>query len=197
MHSHRPPIQNTDAQEKRASPGQVNCNFLRNNLNGVGSLFSFIHPCVGASGPSSLLPSLPSCLPFRAVPYSSTFVPSPSPLSLPSLSFPPPLLSGLSYSSTFVPSPSPLVVPSLPSPFPPTPSLPPSIPFILSVYVFGLKRFVFTSLNKYRYWDTVLEMSWPRFTYVVELNVNSVRNTDPQKLGVIDIRPHYVSKTLP
>ena len=36
-------------------------------------------------------------------------------------------------------------------------------------------------------------MSWPRFTYVVELNVDSVRNTDPQKLGVIDIRPHYVS----
>ena len=47
-----------------------------------------------------------------------------------------------------------------------------------------------------RYWDTVLEMSWPRFTYVVELNVDSVRNTDPQKLGVIDIRPHYVSKSL-
>ena len=44
-----------------------------------------------------------------------------------------------------------------------------------------------------RYWDTVLEMSWPRFTHVVELNVDSVRNTDPQKLGVIDIRPHYVS----
>ena len=44
-----------------------------------------------------------------------------------------------------------------------------------------------------RYWDTVLEMSWPRFTYVVELNVDSVRNTDPQRLGVIDIRPHYVS----
>ena len=36
-------------------------------------------------------------------------------------------------------------------------------------------------------------MSWPRFTYVVELNVDSVRNTDPQRLGVIDIRPHYVS----
>lgn len=44
-----------------------------------------------------------------------------------------------------------------------------------------------------RYWDTVLELSWPRFTYVVELNVDSVRSTDPKKLGVIDIRPHYVS----
>ena len=43
-----------------------------------------------------------------------------------------------------------------------------------------------------RYWDTVLEISWPRFTYVVQLNVDSVSNTDPQKLGVIDIRPHYV-----
>lgn len=45
----------------------------------------------------------------------------------------------------------------------------------------------------FRYWDTILEMSWPRFTYVVELNVDSVRSTDPQRLGVIDIRPHYVS----
>ncbi|XP_073242432.1 vacuolar protein sorting-associated protein 52 homolog [Porites lutea] len=45
-----------------------------------------------------------------------------------------------------------------------------------------------------KYWDTVLEMSWPRFTYVVELNVDSVRNTDPQKLGVIDIRPHYITR---
>ena len=36
-------------------------------------------------------------------------------------------------------------------------------------------------------------MSWPRFTYVVELNIDSVRNTDPQRLGLIDIRPHYVS----
>ncbi|KAJ7370904.1 Vacuolar protein sorting-associated protein 52 [Desmophyllum pertusum] len=31
-----------------------------------------------------------------------------------------------------------------------------------------------------KYWDTVLEMSWPRFTYVVELNVDSVSNTDPR-----------------
>ncbi|KAK2547080.1 Vacuolar protein sorting-associated protein 52-like protein [Acropora cervicornis] len=47
-----------------------------------------------------------------------------------------------------------------------------------------------------KYWDTILEMSWPRFTYVVELNVDSVRSTDPQRLGVIDIRPHYVNKVL-
>lgn len=45
-----------------------------------------------------------------------------------------------------------------------------------------------------KYWDTVLEMSWPRFTYIVELNVDSVRNTDPQRLGVIDIRPHYITR---
>ncbi|XP_015774460.1 PREDICTED: vacuolar protein sorting-associated protein 52 homolog isoform X1 [Acropora digitifera] len=45
-----------------------------------------------------------------------------------------------------------------------------------------------------KYWDTILEMSWPRFTYVVELNVDSVRSTDPLRLGVIDIRPHYITR---
>ena len=36
-------------------------------------------------------------------------------------------------------------------------------------------------------------MFWPRFMYVVQLNIESIKSTDPQKLGVVDIRPHYVS----
>ena len=45
----------------------------------------------------------------------------------------------------------------------------------------------------YRYWDTLLDSLWPRFMKIVEMNALSVKQTDPQKLGNIDIQPHYVS----
>ena len=45
----------------------------------------------------------------------------------------------------------------------------------------------------FRYWDTLLDSLWPRFMKMVELNAQSVKQTDPQKLGNIDIQPHYVS----
>ncbi|EDO47167.1 predicted protein, partial [Nematostella vectensis] len=45
-----------------------------------------------------------------------------------------------------------------------------------------------------KYWDTLLEMFWPRFTIIVEMNIDSVRTTDPQKLGHIDVRPHYITR---
>lgn len=44
-----------------------------------------------------------------------------------------------------------------------------------------------------RYWDTLLELLWPRFEHILELNIQSIQNTDPQKLGFLDTRPHYVS----
>ena len=34
---------------------------------------------------------------------------------------------------------------------------------------------------------------WPRFEYILQLNIHSVRECDPNKLGHIDVRPHYVS----
>lgn len=43
-----------------------------------------------------------------------------------------------------------------------------------------------------RYWEAVLELLWPRFELILEMNISSIRNTDPQKLGVLDTRPHYV-----
>lgn len=43
-----------------------------------------------------------------------------------------------------------------------------------------------------RYWEAVLELLWPRFELILEMNIQSIRNTDPQKLGVLDTRPHYV-----
>ena len=37
---------------------------------------------------------------------------------------------------------------------------------------------------------------WPRFRHILALNVGSIKNTDPSKLGNIDTRPHYVSEPL-
>ncbi|XP_037549417.1 vacuolar protein sorting-associated protein 52 homolog [Nematolebias whitei] len=45
-----------------------------------------------------------------------------------------------------------------------------------------------------KYWDAVLELLWPRFELILELNIQSIRNTDPQKLGVLDTRPHYITR---
>ncbi|XP_062291776.1 vacuolar protein sorting-associated protein 52 homolog [Scomber scombrus] len=45
-----------------------------------------------------------------------------------------------------------------------------------------------------KYWEAVLELLWPRFELILELNIISIRNTDPQKLGVLDTRPHYITR---
>ncbi|KAL6473514.1 hypothetical protein MHYP_G00170750 [Metynnis hypsauchen] len=45
-----------------------------------------------------------------------------------------------------------------------------------------------------KYWEAVLEMLWPRFELILEMNIQSIRNTDPQKLGVLDTRPHYITR---
>ena len=37
---------------------------------------------------------------------------------------------------------------------------------------------------------------WPRFEYILQLNIHSVRECDPNKLGHIDVRPHYVSERI-
>uniref|UniRef100_A0A8C9SZ28 Vacuolar protein sorting-associated protein 52 homolog n=1 Tax=Scleropages formosus TaxID=113540 RepID=A0A8C9SZ28_SCLFO len=45
-----------------------------------------------------------------------------------------------------------------------------------------------------RYWEAVLELLWPRFELILEMNIQSIRDTDPQKLGVLDTRPHYITR---
>uniref|UniRef100_A0A1A8HXB9 Vacuolar protein sorting-associated protein 52 homolog n=2 Tax=Nothobranchius TaxID=28779 RepID=A0A1A8HXB9_NOTKU len=45
-----------------------------------------------------------------------------------------------------------------------------------------------------KYWDAVLELLWPRFELILEMNIQSIRSTDPQKLGVLDTRPHYITR---
>uniref|UniRef100_A0A8K9UWH8 Vacuolar protein sorting-associated protein 52 homolog n=1 Tax=Oncorhynchus mykiss TaxID=8022 RepID=A0A8K9UWH8_ONCMY len=45
-----------------------------------------------------------------------------------------------------------------------------------------------------KYWEAVLELLWPRFELILEMNIQSICNTDPQKLGVLDTRPHYITR---
>ncbi|XP_057289466.1 vacuolar protein sorting-associated protein 52 homolog [Hydractinia symbiolongicarpus] len=45
-----------------------------------------------------------------------------------------------------------------------------------------------------KYWDTLLDMLWPRFMKIIEMNTSSVKQTDPQKLGNIDVQPHYITR---
>ncbi|XP_065510856.1 vacuolar protein sorting-associated protein 52 homolog [Caloenas nicobarica] len=45
-----------------------------------------------------------------------------------------------------------------------------------------------------KYWEALLELLWPRFEHILELNIQSIQSTDPQKLGFLDTRPHYITR---
>lgn len=44
------------------------------------------------------------------------------------------------------------------------------------------------------YWEALLELLWPRFEHILELHIQSVQSTDPQRLGGLDTRPHYITR---
>ncbi|XP_032942882.1 vacuolar protein sorting-associated protein 52 homolog [Catharus ustulatus] len=44
------------------------------------------------------------------------------------------------------------------------------------------------------YWGSLLELLWPRFELILELHIQSVQSTDPQRLGGLDTRPHYITR---
>ena len=44
-----------------------------------------------------------------------------------------------------------------------------------------------------RYWDSILAILWPKLQKVIQSNVQSVKDCDPQKMKSLDLRPHYVS----
>ncbi|TRZ06138.1 hypothetical protein HGM15179_020969, partial [Zosterops borbonicus] len=44
------------------------------------------------------------------------------------------------------------------------------------------------------YWGWLLELLWPRFELILELHIQSVQSTDPQRLGGLDTRPHYITR---
>lgn len=45
-----------------------------------------------------------------------------------------------------------------------------------------------------RYWETLIEMIWPRLQHIITLNIQSVQECNPRRLGTIDIRPHYITR---
>jgi len=45
-----------------------------------------------------------------------------------------------------------------------------------------------------RYWDTLHGLFWPRLQIVIKSNVQSVKDCDPQKMKITDLRPHYVTR---
>ncbi len=47
-----------------------------------------------------------------------------------------------------------------------------------------------------RFSEELLKLLWPRFYLILDMNVASIRDTDPSRLGNIDTRPHYVSSPL-
>lgn len=58
-----------------------------------------------------------------------------------------------------------------------------------------LNIFTFSKLihfHLFRYWETLLQIFWPRFETILRLNIESIRDCDPQKFTNIDKRPHYV-----
>ncbi|CAK4089947.1 unnamed protein product [Aphanomyces euteiches] len=44
------------------------------------------------------------------------------------------------------------------------------------------------------YLDRILLLLWPRFHTVVDLNVQSVKQAKPKKLGSVELHPHYVTR---
>ncbi|MCL4130164.1 UNVERIFIED_CONTAM: hypothetical protein GTU68_007377 [Idotea baltica] len=44
------------------------------------------------------------------------------------------------------------------------------------------------------HWDQLLKMIWPRFEYVVRLNIQSIQECDPSKMSNVDKRPHYITR---
>ena len=73
-----------------------------------------------------------------------------------------------------------------------------SIALFLCIHIVHRYRVIMLKRNVpalEKYWDTLLEMLYPRFEYVLQLNIQSIRDCDPARLGQIDCRPHYVRTT--
>ena len=48
------------------------------------------------------------------------------------------------------------------------------------------------AFTPFSYWGNLLSHLWPRFEHVMEANITSIREFNPQRLGHVDTRPHYV-----
>ncbi|ESP04479.1 hypothetical protein LOTGIDRAFT_223857 [Lottia gigantea] len=72
-----------------------------------------------------------------------------------------------------------------------------SIAIFLSIHIIFRYRSIIQKRNVSgldRYWDALLKILWPKFEQIINLNIQSVRDCDPSKLGQIDVRPHYITR---
>lgn len=44
------------------------------------------------------------------------------------------------------------------------------------------------------YWEALVDMLWPRFETIFQMQIQSVKTCDPEKLGTCDARPHYITR---
>jgi hypothetical protein len=44
------------------------------------------------------------------------------------------------------------------------------------------------------YWESIVKIIWPRFEYIFQLHIQSIRMCEIQKLTNFDIRPHYITR---
>ena len=44
------------------------------------------------------------------------------------------------------------------------------------------------------YWETIVKIIWPRFEFIFQLHIQSIRLCDIQKLLPFDTRPHYITR---
>jgi len=44
------------------------------------------------------------------------------------------------------------------------------------------------------YWDAMNGQLWPRLQHVIKMNVQSIKECDPHKMKILDLRPHYVTR---
>ena len=45
-----------------------------------------------------------------------------------------------------------------------------------------------------QFFDRISMLLWPRFKQIFDMNLKSVKNANPKKLGPVDLSPHYISK---
>jgi hypothetical protein len=44
------------------------------------------------------------------------------------------------------------------------------------------------------YWESLVETLWPRFEFVFQSQIQSIKQCDPMKLAPTDTRPHYITR---
>ncbi|KAH6928650.1 hypothetical protein HPB50_018171 [Hyalomma asiaticum] len=69
-----------------------------------------------------------------------------------------------------------------------------SIALFLCIHIIHRFQLLMHERSVPAYWESLLQHLYPRFEYILKLNIQSIKDCDPQKLGSIDMRPHYITR---